>query len=443
MVDISMHSLSFPFSVRLKLSTLALLTLVSACGNRELILPGEREPVRPVVEFEEAETLPALSIPAQRANTDWTHLSGNSLHLPGNVALSANLSRGWSVSIGSGDSRRKRITSAPIVAAGRIFTMDSTSTATAVDLNGRVLWSTSLTREGENAPEGFGGGLAAFDTALVVSTGFGEVLRLDPGTGQILWRTAVDGAIRAAPAVAEGRVVVVARSDIAYGLDLETGTLDWRVQGAGLGAGLLGGASPAIRGPVTIIPFKSGEVVAVLTKSGRRVWSAAVTGGRRELVRSKINDISGNPVIDNDIVYAANQSGRLVQLDRRSGERLWTHRDGSYGPALPVGNSVFFISDIGTLTRIDAETGETIWQRDLPEWARPRKRRNAIPHFGPLLAGGRLLIASGDGLLRSFDPATGAELSTVQMGAGASSSPAIANGVLYVVTRNGQLHAFQ
>ena len=416
---------------------------VAACSENELILPGDREPIRPAEVSAQPDTIPDLTIPAQRSNQNWPQLQGSATHLAENVALAAAPSRIWSVNIGAGNGRRTRIIAAPIVANGQVFTLDASARVSAVSTSGRSQWSVSVTRDGERAPEGFGGGLAYDAGALIVTTGFGEVLRLDPATGDVVWRTAVEAAIRAAPAVADGRVVVVARSDVAYGLNVETGELDWRVDGASLGAGLLGGASPAIRGPVAVVPFLSGEVIAVLTRSGRRVWSAAVTGGRRELVRSQIQDISGDPVIDNDLVYAANQSGRLVQLDRRSGERLWTHRDGAYGPALPIGGSVFIVSDIGELVRIDAETGDALWRTPLPEWENPEKRRRAIPHYGPLLAGGRLLVASGDGLLRSFDPNTGDLLSEVDIPGGAGAAPAIAGGVLYIISKNGELHAFQ
>lgn len=422
---------------------LCIFAFVVACGQRELILPGEREPIRPVDELTELDTPPPLAIPVQKSNTSWTHLRGNQNHLAAHAQLSAAPKLKWSVSIGAGAGRRSRILSAPIVADGHIYTLDASSRVSKVNTNGRMIWSASVTREGERASEGFGGGLAYDGGALVVSTGFGEILRLNPDDGAVMWRTAVDATIRSAPTIADGRVVVVTRNDIGYGLDLETGDQEWRVQGAGLGAGLLGGSSPAVRGPVTVLPFQSGEVIAVLTRNGRRVWSAAVTGGRRELVRSKINDISGDPVIDNDLVYAANQSGRLVQLDRRSGERLWTHRDGAYSPALPVGNSVFIVSDLAKLVRINAETGDAIWRTDLPEWDNPKKRRKAVTHYGPLLAGGKLLVASGDGKLRSFDPVSGALVRDIVIPGGASAAPAIAGGVLYIISRNGQLHAFQ
>jgi outer membrane protein assembly factor BamB len=72
------------------------------------------------------------------------------------------------------------------------------------------------------------------------------------------------------------------------------------------------------------------------------------------------------------------------------------------------------------------------------------KRRKAIyAHYGPVLAGGRVMVVSSDGLLRAFDPASGALTHTAEIPGGASTQPAVVGGVLFVVGGNGQLHAFR
>ncbi|NNU81877.1 PQQ-binding-like beta-propeller repeat protein [Halovulum dunhuangense] len=425
------------------LVALAAAAFLAACSEREPILPGEREPVRPDATAEAPETLPALRIPPAQVNTDWGHLNGSTEHLAPSVALSASPALRWSVPIGEGDARRQRLISAPVVAGGAVYTLDAGGNVTAVATDGQVRWRASLAPAGEQPGEGFGGGIAAADGALVVTTGFGEALRLDPVTGGVQWRTRLEGTVRAAPVLGDGIAVVMARNNLGYGLNLDSGEIVWRLEGVGRGAGTIGAASPALRGPVAVMPFVTGEVRAVLARSGLTVWTAALTGGRRDLVRSIISDISGDPVIDFDIVYVGNQGGRMVALDRRSGERLWTLDEGSYSPALPVDGSVFVVSDAAELLRLNAADGTVLWRTGLPEWERPDRRRDAIPHFGPLLAGGRLVVASGDGLLRFFDPATGADLGAVQIPGGAAAQPAIAGGVLYVVSRDGRLHAFQ
>jgi outer membrane protein assembly factor BamB len=187
----------------------------------------------------------------------------------------------------------------------------------------------------------------------------------------------------------------------------------------------------------------------VLGRNGLTVWGTAVTGGRRGLARNRINDITGDPVMTGEVVYASNQSGRTVRIDTTTGERAWTIPEGSYGPAWPVGNSVFLVSDLGALVRVDAATGAILWSVEQPEmfpnpglFGRGKPFR-AIPYYGPILAGGRLWVASGDGWLRGFSPVDGSLLTQIELPGGAAAAPAVAGGVLYVTTRDGRLLAFQ
>ncbi len=426
---------------RIALAALMALAL-AACQQSEPILPGDREAIRPPPE-ELPGTPPALRLPAPRANADWGQLNAGPTHAAPAAALDLPLTTAWSVELGEGSARRRRLHVAPVVADGRVFAMDAGATLSAVSTAGQVLWRAPLAPPEERSTQGFGGGLAAADGALVAATGLGEVLRLDPASGEILWRTAVDGPVRGAPVIAGGRAFVVARGDLAYAVDLATGAVLWRVQALGDGPGVLGGAGPAVRGPLVVLPFASGEVRGVLAENGLTVWTAAVRGGRRGLVRSGITAVAGDPVIDGQTVYAGNQAGRLVALDRRSGQPVWTQTEGTLSPALPAGNSVFVVSDSAALLRLSAEDGRRLWEQSLPEWVDPEKRRRAVAHYGPLLAGGRLIVVSGDGLLRSFAPGTGAPLGQAALPGPAAAQPAIAARTLYLVTSDGRLHALR
>ena len=427
---------------------LAMLLALAAC-SRDDTLPGQRIPVRaddgPAPEAARATP---LSLPPATLNPDWTHRDGASAGRLVHPALRPAPQLVWSVDIGAGDAKRTRILTGPIVAGGLVYAMDAEGRLTAVTRDGRIAWTRSLVPAGQVPESGFGGGLAAAGGVLFVTTGFGEVFALSPATGGTIWRRTLDAPMRAAPAVSDGKVIVVLRDDTAYGLDAGTGETQWRVQGTG-GTGLLGGASPATDGQLAVIPFASGEVLGVLARNGLTVWGTAVTGGRRDLARNRINDISGDPVIDGQTVYASNQSGRTVRLDSRTGELAWTIDEGSYGPAWPVGGSIFLLSDVGSLVRADADTGALVWEVRLPEYFPHRgffgrgKPYLAIPYYGPILAGGRLWVAGADGLLRAFSPVDGAALAQVPLPGGAAAAPAVAGGVLYVTTRNGRLLAFQ
>jgi len=64
-------------------------------------------------------------------------------------------------------------------------------------------------------------------------------------------------------------------------------------------------------------------------------------------------------------------------------------------------------------------------------------------HYGPVLAGGRLWVASNDGLIRSFNPTTGAATGSLEINGGATTNPVVVGQTMYVVSAKGQLHAFR
>jgi outer membrane protein assembly factor BamB len=161
---------------------------------------------------------------------------------------------------------------------------------------------------------------------------------------------------------------------------------------------------------------------------------------------SVISDISGDPVITGNRVYIGNFGGRTAAFDLQDGTRLWTATDGSVSPVWAVGNAVFLINDINELVRLDASFGAPVWRTALPvleEGANPRRERRIFAHYGPVLAGGRLIVTSSDGLIRQFDPASGALVGQLALPGGAASGPVVAGQTLYVLSKDGQLHAFR
>lgn len=410
-------------------------------------LPGERIAVRQIAQ--DARVAPDLArelaeLGPPLAVTDWPQSNIVSARAPGHIAGPSGLSPAWRTDIGTGSGSSGRITSPPVVAGGRVFAMDAAANVTAVDAgSGRVVWRRSVVPEGQGSRDGFGGGLAVEDGRLLVSTGFGEALALGVADGQILWRQRLGAPVRAAPAVADGIMVVVTRDNSGAALDTVTGSLLWALPAAtGAAPGVVRAASPAIAGPIAVLPFTSGELLAVRTVSGRVVWADALSGGRRGLARALIADVSGDPVVSGVAVFAANHSGQMVAIDSRTGQRGWIRTIASTNPSWVVGPTLFVLDDDARLMRLAAATGETLWATDLPAYSDTR-RRTAIAYGGPVVAGGRVYVTSSNGELLVFDARSGEQVEAVPLPGGSSLGPVIAGGTLYVLADNGVLHAFR
>ena len=422
--------------------------LLAACG-RERPLEGERLDPRALslagaMDVPENRAAP-ISLPAPVNHAAWTHRGGSATHVIAHPALAAEPALLWSAPIGRGEDRRFRISADPVMAEGRIFTLDAHATVAATGSDGRALWQRDLRPGWAGRGVASGGGLAAGEGRLFVASGYGQLVALDPASGEVLWSKRFDAPVTAPPAVRGGRVFVVSADSVAFALEAATGRIVWQQAGAPSPAGVVGGAAPAVTERTVFLPFPSGDVAAVQAGTALELWRERIAGRRLGSANAGVTDISGDPVVLGGTVFVGNRSGGVAALSAESGALLWRAREGAFGPVWPAGGSLFLISDQGELVRLSASTGERIWGVALPRYLDERERRRAevVAHYGPVLAGGRLRVASNDGLLRSFDPVSGELVGSVEIPGGATTHPVVVNGVLYVVARDGRLHAFR
>ncbi|WP_370402109.1 PQQ-like beta-propeller repeat protein [Sulfitobacter sp. JB4-11] len=429
---------------------------LAACDGQETYLPGLRENVRSVLQdpllsapLEGTEvpenTSQPISLPAASTNASWTHSPGTPQYRTAHPALRSVPQLVWSADIGAGDSRKQRITAAPVVSGGRVFTLDAGARVTATSNSGAVLWSRDLTPPADKEGQGTGGGLAVDGKTVYVSVGFGLLTALDVETGGLRWQQDLDASGTGTPTVYGDLVYVTAGDDSGWALRKTDGKIEWQVGASASVANVLGAPAPAVTDQYAIFGFGSGEVRAVFRRGGVARWDASVVGKRPGRALSSLSDVTSAPVVSGDTVYVGNQSGRLAALSVDSGNARWTAREGAVRPVWPVGGSVFAITDQNELVRLDAGDGSRIWGVPLEKFVKdkPKRQSEVFAHHGPVVAGGRVVVASNNGVLRSFDPVNGALVGAVEIPGGATTDPVIAGGTLYVVSTKGQLHAFR
>lgn len=425
--------------------------LLAGCGDwlgapEEPPLPGERVAILNLEQRVQPDPRIAgldVRLPDPIRNPDWPQAGGTAGNARHHLAADDALEPFWRTDIGAGSSDQAQLLAQPVIAGGRVYTLDVDAEARAFDAqDGALLWRAEL-KPGNEDGGTLGGGLALDGGRLYVTTGFARVFALDAATGEAIWERAVPGPVRAGPTVRDDRVFVVTIANELHALRTSDGDTVWTHAGIAEVAGLIGGAEAAVDGDVVVAPFSSGELVALRTQNGRVLWSESLTAIERTDPVSSLAHIRGRPVIDGGRVFVVGHGGRMTAIDLRTGARVWEQPIGGTQAPWIAGRFVYVVSTSAKLICLSRRDGGVRWVRELPRYEDPEDREDAIRWAGPVLAGGRLLVAGTQGELLAVSPYSGEILGRMDIASPITISPAVADRTVYLLTEDAELIAFR
>jgi outer membrane protein assembly factor BamB len=253
--------------------------------------------------------------------------------------------------------KNSRASPTPILDGDRIYVHFGSDGTAAVNTEGEVLWSTRLRYD---AQHGNGGSPILYRDLLIVNCdGWGDeayVIALDTQTGKPRWRTS-----RRRPwsqAYTTPLVIRVGEED-------------------------------------QLVSVGAYRTVAYEPLTGKEIWRVSYGEGFSNVPR---------PVFGHGLVFIATgfqePSLMAVRVDGR-GDVTRTHvawtltRGAPYTPSpLLVGDELYYVSDTGVLTCVDAKSGQVRWQQ----------RLGGNYSASPVFADGRVYVLSEEGMTTVFTP---------------------------------------
>lgn len=396
--------------------------------EKQTPLPGRRIDLAPADTKSLGEMADAsipIQLPPVRSNESWSQPGGEANNAPGHLALSAAVHQVWSSDAGTGSTNKGRVTASPVIADGRVYTLDADGQVSAFALTGgSAVWKTVLAPETGTKGTGYGGGLAVDGGRLYGASGYGIVAAIDMATGKKIWEKNVGSPIRASPTASGDKVFVVSSQGRFFCLSGADGSELWAARGLPQSASLMNNSSPAVAGDTVVVPYSSGELVALKVADGTTVWTESLTRSRGASQMEALTD-TARPAIDNGVVFAIGHAGRMIATNVKTGERLWSlNIPGTQTPWV-AGETVYVVDTNGQLMALSRRDGKTQWITKLP---------NAKVWTGPTLAGGSLWLTSNKGQLISVDAVTGKTGAAIDLGNAVYIAPVVASGKMFVMT---------
>jgi outer membrane protein assembly factor BamB len=187
-------------------------------------------------------------------------------------------------------------------------------------------------------------------------------------------------------------------------------------------------SSPAVVDDTAYFGTTDGRLYAVATSNGRVRW-AYDTGGR----------INSSPSIAEGRICITTYAGSVFCLRRATGEKLWStyvkrdsfRYESFYASASTDGRRLYTIARSGRVVTLDARTGDVLWTR----------QQGGYGYSTPAVGADRIFVGGFDGALRAYRKTDGEELWRAAVGGRVLGAPVLVGDLVFFSTLETETYA--
>ena len=280
----------------------------------------------------------------------------------------------------------------PAFSGSSLFFADQKGNVSNIDIqSGEIIWESELDST-------ISAGIVAGFGRLFLSDDKGNLICLDQNDGSIQWKSFAGGEVLANVGVDAGLVVVKTASGFLNAFNIETGSEEWSYRSVAPNLTVRGSSSPVINENIVYATFDNGRIGAFNLKTGLPIWDGAIsfTEGVSEL--DNLIDADSSPILEGNRIYTVNFQGNLSVFDAAQRRAVWESKESSFYEPFVLRGVLGIISADSKISTYSSRTFEDSWK--LEEYAL-RELSNPETHKGYILVG------DFEGYIHAIDPLTG------------------------------------
>jgi outer membrane protein assembly factor BamB len=314
----------------------------------------------------------------------------------------------------------------PAFYAGQMLVADSDGDIVSLDpKTGNVNWTKTLER---NLAAGVASGFGKF----IVSDVEGNVLGLDLDSQEILWETNIGGEVLANAVVDASLVVVKNSVGELIALDATTGEQAWTFRSQLPALTVRGTGEPVIKDGMVFSTFDNGRLGVFQLNTGFFLWDGPISFVEGSSELENLLDADSSPVFANQLVFATNYQGNLTAFDMAQKRPVWNSKASSFHSPVIGQGMILVIQDDGSILSFSSSNLAPSW---VSEEYKIRDLSNGA------IFENYMLVGDLEGYLHVINPMTGKTVGRKKVSGNPIKSIVTFGGLAYTLDQDSNLVA--
>ena len=235
-------------------------------------------------------------------------------------------------------------------------------------VSGKINWQINLDRElSSGVASGFG--------KLVVSDIDGFVIAIDSERQEILWEKNIGGEILSNAVISASHVIAKNSVGELVALDSSSGEKNWSFRSQLPALTVRGTGEPIIEDGIVFSTFDNGRLAAFQLDTGFFLWDAPISFLQGSSELENLIDADSAPILAKQLIFATNYQGNLTAFDIAQKRPVWNENASSFYSPIAVNNMIMVIQDDSSIISfslnnlVKSWTSEEYLRRDLSNGA--------------------------------------------------------------------------
>lgn len=279
----------------------------------------------------------------------------------------------------------------PSFSSKSIYFADSEGNVKSIDIaSGNINWQKQFKSLSAGIASGYG--------ISVISDNDGNVIALDQADGSVIWTKNVQGEVLSQAVISAKSIFIKTGSGELISLDKNTGEISWSYRAKLPPLTIKGSSRPVINEDIIYASFDNGRLVAFEIDTGYPLWDGAIsyTEGVSEL--ENIIDSDSSPLIEGGFAYTTNYQGNLNIFDVAQRRSIWQSKLSSFYTPIITKGLIILIESNSNIKSFSINNLQESWQS---KSYLNRGLSNAVSFEG------YIIIGDYEGYIHMIDPISG------------------------------------